>query len=178
MCSRIEVRLTSALQVQIAPKKDILYSTFKSKFVALYHRMIATSENEKDLEYFRSGASTSTPAAWSTRGTSQKVVLSVVAASQPDKECTLTDSPYGDASSSERASGPESFSASRSAHSPRSNACTAYGCATQGGRWSKDHDHQALSDKAKSLEPTPTPWVDETEAIDEELNWWCLDGQH
>ena len=42
------------------PKKDIIYSRGKSKFVSPSRQMIATSDNEQDPENVSSGATTPT----------------------------------------------------------------------------------------------------------------------
>lgn len=56
----ISMRLTTSLHVQMAPKLDIVYFKGRSKFVTSSHRMIGTSDDERDPEYVPPGISTST----------------------------------------------------------------------------------------------------------------------
>lgn len=81
-------------------KIDIIFYKGKSKFVAPSYRMIANSDNEQDREYVPLIAIPTTPPAWATRSTPQKVVPSVVTAPQSDEERTLSDGLFGSTSGS------------------------------------------------------------------------------
>lgn len=89
----------SPLQVEMAPKMDIVYSRGCSKSVATSRQMIDSLEDERDLESVPLGFQTATTAARATQGTPTKVESGVIMASQWDKEHTLTGTPPGSTTS-------------------------------------------------------------------------------
>lgn len=75
VCIYDELRLTISKQVQIYPKKDVVYAKRgKSKSVSLSHRIIKTnSDIEQDPAYVPTGSSALASATIISRGTSKKV---------------------------------------------------------------------------------------------------------
>lgn len=70
VCSSVDLKLKTSLQLQISPKEDIIYLKVKSKFVSPSRQMICYFNNEQEQEDVPPGATTPTPVAWVTWGTS------------------------------------------------------------------------------------------------------------
>lgn len=150
----------------MAPKKYLLYSRERSKFVSPSRRLVIGSYDDRDPEYVQPGTRTRTNVAITTRGTPMKVASYVVTTSQFDEKRTLIGKPFGFASGFEGASDCKEVFGSEeasSSHGPNVLAVPVHSVSS--------YDADSVDSTQASLTNVPTP-------VGDQPNQWCVEVQY